>query len=344
MKLRAERKLGGRAEALTLRNCEAGSGAEEGGEEAVAGVASGQALGGGEDGGSGGFDDILILFAFEGAGGVDQEPIGFQKLQRVGEDGGLAGLEVLDIRGGETPFDFGIAGEGAGTGAGGVDQDAVEAAGEGERAGGIDDGDGDSEGLQHAGTAGMEIAGDGVEGRFEGLRGFVAGGGAEIEERLAGPEIEQRDHGLRADVLEAESARRQAGFEGEAAGDVGGRRAFGGRGVADSNVAFGRLEGGAGYVEGGFFSESGDPAFEQPAGSGGGFGDFGGLAEGAAQDGVDEGGSRCFPGAAGEFDGIVNGGVVGDAVEETDLIKAHADGEADGFVEFSGGTFGVFVD
>jgi hypothetical protein len=74
----------------------------------------------------------------------------------------------------------------------------------------------------------------------------------------------------------------------------------------------------------GLFSELRDPAFEEPCGCGGG--------------------GRGFSGAAGEFDGIVHGGVVGHAVEETDLIEAYANGEPDGFVESGGGTFGIFVD
>ena len=47
----------------------------------------------------------------------------------------MAGVQFGEVLGSEAPFDFGIAGEGAGAGAGDVGEDAIERVGDGEMAG-----------------------------------------------------------------------------------------------------------------------------------------------------------------------------------------------------------------
>src|SRR5260370_26397243 len=53
----------------------------------------------------------------------------------------------------------------------------------------------------------MRIRGNVFHARLERLRGLVARSGAEIEKALAGMQIEQRNDGLRSDVLHAAGAR-----------------------------------------------------------------------------------------------------------------------------------------
>ncbi len=116
------------------------------GVEAVAGVAAGypfESLLGGEVGFciENSVDDLLIFLWFERAGGIDKKPRRRQKLKSVQEDSLLLFGEILNIFGPETPFDVGVAGQGSGTGAGGIDQDAVERRAE-RQGGGSVEGDG----------------------------------------------------------------------------------------------------------------------------------------------------------------------------------------------------------
>src|SRR4051794_3258185 len=80
--------------------------------------------------------DCLVLFRLERAGGIDERSAGREKAQGIGEQRGLAGLEVGEVFGLEAPFDLGISPERSGAGAGRIDQNAIESRrkGEGTRA------------------------------------------------------------------------------------------------------------------------------------------------------------------------------------------------------------------
>ena len=170
-----------------------------GGEEAIAGVAAGEAevvfRAQAE-----GFDDVLILLVFERAGGVDDAASGLHKAAGLVENIALAGGEEIGVAGLEAPLDFGVASEGSGAGTGGVNQDAVELPGEGKRLGRVED-DPMGGGGNILKTLEIAVAGEDVPTGCESLGGLVAGGGAEIEYRHPGLDGEEGDDGLRADVL-----------------------------------------------------------------------------------------------------------------------------------------------
>src|SRR5437879_502145 len=95
-----------------------------GGEKAISGVAAGKAEGGLDRVEA--LDDGFVLFGFEGASGVEQAAPGLKVIEGAREDFALAGLKRSEIVGAKPPLDFGVAREGAGAGAGGVDENAVE--------------------------------------------------------------------------------------------------------------------------------------------------------------------------------------------------------------------------
>src|SRR5216684_682844 len=115
-------------------------------------------------------------------------------------------MQVQQVRGLQTPLDFRIAPQRAGTGARGVHQNAVELGGEGQRLGAV----------QHYTRAvqidklvqamPMYVARYGLDAILERLGCFVARGSAQIEEGLASVQIEKRNNGLRPDILNATSA------------------------------------------------------------------------------------------------------------------------------------------
>ena len=217
-------------------------------------------------------------------------------------------MEVVEIGGGEAPLDFGIAAEGAGAGAGSVEEDAVEGTGERKSLSAVKDQQVSSEVLELGDAVEVEIAGGDTDAGFEGLGGLVAGGGTEIEEGLAGGELEQGDDGLRPDVL----------------------------GASGADVFFGLLEGGAGDCRGRLEAEVAFPAGQQPFGTG--ELDFAGrpsegVAIDLAEDGVDEAGGGTFAGAFDEIDGIGDGGVGRHALQVAELVNGHAEGDADFGIE-----------
>ena len=57
-------------------------------------------------------------------------------------------------------------------------------------------------------TAQMHIAGNSAHARFQGLRGFIPGCGANIQKRWPGNKVEQRHDCLRADILNPQTIRR----------------------------------------------------------------------------------------------------------------------------------------
>src|SRR5579883_581866 len=75
-------------------------------------------------------DHILVLLAFEGAGGIKKPAILAEHLCAAEQDLLLAFGKAGQIAGFETPFNFGISGQSSGSRTGCVDEDAVERAGE----------------------------------------------------------------------------------------------------------------------------------------------------------------------------------------------------------------------
>ena len=113
------------------------------GMEAVAGVAAGDAFQsrfGGVVGSAfqNSLHDFPILLGFQRAGGVDQQPIGRQAVKSVCQEGFLLLREILKVLGAETPLDVRVASQSSGTGAGGINEDAVELRPEGQRRGGVE--------------------------------------------------------------------------------------------------------------------------------------------------------------------------------------------------------------
>ena len=80
-------------------------------------------------------DYVFVFFFFQRTSGVDEASAGCDLGQGGAEDCELAWRQVGEIGGREAPFDFGIAGESAGAGAGDVGEDAVELLSEGEMLG-----------------------------------------------------------------------------------------------------------------------------------------------------------------------------------------------------------------
>src|ERR1035437_2694461 len=274
------------------------------GIESVPGIAAGNAAHGLDDefpwnGGDHGF----ILFRLERTGGIHQQATGREGRARIGEQRGLAAMEILEMGGREPPLDFGVAAEGAGAGARNVEEDAVEWAREGKRLGGVEDHQVGGEADHGREAARMEIAGHGMDARFERLRGLVAGRGAEIEEPLAGGEAEQRDDGLRADVLDAAAA----------------------------HVLFRLLERGAGDGGGGLGAVVASPSSQQPLGAGEfhvAAGPFDGGAIHLPQHGIDEARGGALARALDQFHAAGHGGVRRDALQIPTLIDAHAQRDA----------------
>jgi len=73
-----------------------------------------------------GFDHQPIFFLLERAGGINQQTAGFKALNCITQEGDLLTMQVDQVGRLQTPLDFRIAPQGAGTGARGVHQDAVE--------------------------------------------------------------------------------------------------------------------------------------------------------------------------------------------------------------------------
>ncbi len=208
--------------------------------------------------------------------------------------------------------------------------------------------------------------------------GLAAGRGAEVEDLFTRLGIE-RLHGKQgAGVLDVESAVGKAGEAGEcgmgieaenelvarpvpgAGGKADAFRApgvgeLGGRGAEGVDAGVGR---GRGVVpvekaDSGFGTEGGGPALPEPLWVGETKAGIVGFKRGekfdgrrtfagvAAQEGVDEAGLGAEAEAAGEFDGFMNGGVVGDATEPEHLIEAKPEKDLEGeFLRATGGLAG----
>ena len=77
-------------------------------------------------------DDVFVFFFFQRAGGIDQAASGSDLGHGRPKDRELPRLQITKILRCEPPFDFGIAGECPGAGAGHVCENAIESCGEGE--------------------------------------------------------------------------------------------------------------------------------------------------------------------------------------------------------------------
>lgn len=323
----------------------------EGGGEGEAAVEEGEIGVAGEEG----LELEGVFLGFDGAGGVDESAAG-------GEEGGAGfedlGLEVggaAEAGRGPGPAGVGAAAEDAGVGAGNVEEDAVEgAAGEvlsGER-GEFDaveetaTAEGVAEGL---GAVGVGLVGDeagavGPGGEAGGdLGGLATGGGAGIEDALAGAEVEEVDGVAGGGVLRDKVAFGETG-KGIEAGAVGDDEEVGVVGVGFATGRWGEgwegpEDGARGFGEGfgdgcgAVGAEVAEPACPEGLGQiesdvGGLTGKVGGegvaFALEAAQDGVDEGGG-AFADGFGGLDGLGQGGMVGHA-EDEELRRADEEG------------------
>jgi hypothetical protein len=282
--------------------------------------------------------DILIFLTFERAGGVHEEPAGREVFQSAGQKPALQLRQRGEVSGFDAPADLGVTSKGAGSRAGGVDENAIEFGVEGERGGGVEDDEGDSGGLEVFETIEVDVAGDGTDSRFERLSGLVARGGAEIQKCLTGLEIEQRNDGLGAGVLDAE-ALGAAGDEFVSSGNSGSGfefRGFGERGAGrDADPDFGLVEEGAGDFVGHVGAELIVPTVQHPGGHGEvhpAFRETDRVAVDLSQDGIYEAGGGGFSIAFDQFDAFADGGVGRNAVEHAHLVYTHAEGDADGGV------------
>jgi len=311
-----------------------------GADAAGGGIEEGE-LGAGEAGDFGGAEapaefDAAAEDAGVGAGGINEDMVE-----------GVAGGE-----GGE------VGGDGGGSEAGGVFGDLAEA-------GGI-------------GIAGEDAAL--VIEELGEEHGFAAGGGAEVEDGFAGAGSEEGRGEEGAGVLDVEEAAGEGGEGGEGGMVVEAEDVHAGRpitvssefGVFDGFGAPGFEELGAGGAEGvqagigggrgvvpaeegegGFAAELFFPALEEPLGVGeaevgvgfaeggeGGAGGFGFAAIGA-EEGVDEAGLGEEAELFADFDGFIDDGVGGDAVEPEHLVEGEAEEVLDGaFLGFAAGFAG----
>ena len=71
-------------------------------------------------------EDVFVFFLFQRTSGVDEASAGSNLSQGGTQDCDLALLQFFEIVERESPFNFGIAGESAGAGAGDVDEDSIE--------------------------------------------------------------------------------------------------------------------------------------------------------------------------------------------------------------------------
>ena len=200
----------------------------------------------------------------------------------------------------QAPFDFGVTAQGASAGARRVNQNAIELAAERQGLGGIEDHRGTIEIAHLLHAVEVDIAGDGANSLLDGLGGLIAGRRAQIEEGLAGMQIEQRHDGLRADVLGAASAR---------------------------DVIFDRLKECSSDLIGSLAAEPSIPFVEQPCGHGQSrraIRPRHRRAVGFSQDCIHQ--PRCGRSAQPlhQLDTFADGGVWRDAIEITQLINAHA--------------------
>src|SRR6185312_8180092 len=140
---------------------------EDGREKSVAGIAARDAVHGLDYLRAGGGDDVLVLFALERAGGVDQKTIRRELREAIAQNGDLAFLKRREIFRLELPLNFRIAGQRAGAGTGSVDQDAVEQAAERKRMAGVEYDHRNAQRGERSGAAEMKLAGDGAHRSFD---------------------------------------------------------------------------------------------------------------------------------------------------------------------------------
>ena len=218
----------------------------------------------------------------------------------------------------DAPFDFGVARKGSGTRTRGVDEDPVEFGLEGQRSGGVQY-DPRADGRNIADAPGTDITGYGQsQGRFERLKGFVPGSGAEIEIGVAGAQLEQRNDGLGTDVMEALVAHI-------------------GKGLLERRGSnFARL----------ICSEMGGPAVEEPSGTGELGWEVGpddGIAVDLSEHGVDEARGGAFL-RFGQLDSFVNGGVRGNFGQIAKLEDGGAENYENRLIQITGIPAGVARD
>jgi len=204
----------------------------------------------------------------------------------------------------EPPLDLWIAAESAGAGARRVDQYAVELAAKRQRLGAIQDDQRAIEIAQLFQAVPVNITGYGADALLDSLRGFIAGRGAEVEERLTRAKVEQRNDGLRADILDAAGA---------------------------CDVALSGLKKRGGDSIGCLASELRIPLVEQPSRHGKrgwaiGPGDR--LAIRFTQNCVDEACCRRSAKTLHQLDALADGGMRRDAIEIAQLIDSHAERDA----------------
>ena len=226
-------------------------------------------------------------------------------LHRLANQSHLLDMQIGQIGRLETPLDFGIAAERACAGTRRVDQNSIEFDAERQRLRGIEHDKRAVEIAHLLQAVQVDVARDGTHSLLNGLRGFVAGRGADIEKSLAGMQIKQWNDGLSADILDAPRAR---------------------------DVGLGRLEERGSDLIRGFAAELAIPFFEQPARCGQGSFPIGprhGLAIGFAQNRVHQSGGGRFVRALHQFDAFADGGMRRDAIEIAQLVDAHAQSDAD---------------
>lgn len=141
-------------------------------------------------------DDLLVFFRFDAAGGIKNPAAGFDEGERVAEQGGLFGGEFTDVIRLQSPAGFGAFAENAGVRAGNIEEDGVEFVRGGECFAGGDQPGFDVRESEPPGVfldAGEAVGVNiGRENRaaivheFGQMRGFRAGGGAEIKHAHAG--------------------------------------------------------------------------------------------------------------------------------------------------------------
>src|SRR5258708_31596120 len=134
---------------------------------------------------------MFVFLALQGTGGVEKTSAGSQKGESRLQNFDLARLQVEQVAGRESPFDFWIAGQSAGARAGYVGEDAIESGKKGEVAGvgreHLDVG-GFRQLAEQAGAVRVEVGGDHLRSWifFCEQRGFAAGSGAAVQNLLSG--------------------------------------------------------------------------------------------------------------------------------------------------------------
>ena len=148
-------------------------------------------------------DHVFVLLALQRTGGINQHTARRQAFQRVTQDRHLPLMKINQIRGLDVPFDLRVARQRARSRTGRVHQNSVELGGKRQGLGGVQVDAAALQVGQSAQPVQVQVAGDGLGARFNRLGGLIARARRRHRGMLTGFDPQQRNDGLRTDILDA---------------------------------------------------------------------------------------------------------------------------------------------